>query len=147
MDLKSFRVSFYLFPLLLLVLWQAGSCHTENPVNDKSQHRLASGVWGGQEIRLNVTEAGADLEFSCAAGHLDEPLVVNANGSFSVKGTFTAGNMGPTREDNPPKPQPAIFSGTVHEKTMSLNMTLTNTKDSRDFTLEYGSSGRMHRCK
>src|ERR1043166_8406569 len=139
MDLKSFRVNFYLFPLLLFVLWQTGSCQNENPVNNKIQHRVANGVWGGQEIRLNVTDAGADLEFSCATGHINEALAVNAKGHFSVKGTFTPGAMGPTRLDNPPKPQPAIFSGTVHEKNLTLNMTLTNTKESLDYTLEYGS--------
>src|ERR1044072_1162554 len=101
MDLKSFRVNFYLFPLLLLVLWQTGSCHGENPVNNNRQSRVANGACGGPEIRLNVPDAGADLEFSCATGHIEEPLVVNASGHFSVKGTFTAGNMGPTREDNP----------------------------------------------
>ena len=147
MDLKSFRGYFYLVPLLFIVLWQTGSCHGANHVSQNIDNRVAKGVWGGQEIRLNVTEAGADLEFSCATGHIDEPLVVDANGHFSVKGTFTPGSMGPTREDNPPKPQPALFSGTAHEKNLSLNMTLTNTKESQDYTLEYGASGRLHRCK
>jgi hypothetical protein len=147
MDLKSYRVNFYLFPLLLLVLWQTGSCHGANPVNNRVQHRVANGVWGGQEIHLNVTDTGADLEFSCATGHIDEPLMLNSSGRFSVKGTVTAGSMGPTREDKPPKPQAAVFTGEVHEKSLSLKMTLTDTKETREYSLDYGSSGRIHRCK
>ena len=146
MDLKSFRVSFYFFPLLLFALWQTGSCHSENPVTNQNQNRVASGTWGGQNLRMDVTSAGATLQFSCSSGKIEEPLVLSGN-NFEVRGTFTREAPGPTREDNPPKPEPAIFRGSVEDQSMTLTAKLSQTgEDLGSFTLEFGKPGRVRRC-
>jgi len=147
MDPKKFRVTFLVFPLLLFALWQTGSCHSENRVTEKKPNRVAAGTWGGQNIRLEVSDSGAKLEFPCAAGTIDEALILDSAGRFSAKGTLTAGSMGPTREDKPPKPQPAVYSGTVHDESMALTVKLSNTNDQPgEYTLEFGKPGRVRRC-
>jgi hypothetical protein len=145
MDFKSFRVSFYLFPLLLFALWQTGSCHSENRVPEKKQNRVASGVWGGPNVRMDVIDTGASLQFSCSSGTIDEPIVID-KGRFQVKGTFTRQTPGPTREDGP-KPQPATYRGSVEGQSMTLAVTLNSSKEQvGEFTLEFGKPGRVRRC-
>ena len=134
--------------IMCIVLLQAGSCNRATSSAPANDNRVTTGVWAGREIRMNVNSGGAEIEFSCAHGKIDEPLVLDSTGHFSVRGTMTAGSMGPTREDQPPKTQPAEFSGDVHEKNMNLKILLTNTKeDAGNFTLEYGAAGRLHRCQ
>lgn len=111
------------------------------------QHRVASGDWGGQDVRMNVTSNGAELQFSCSHGTIDEPIVVNDNGDFSAKGTFIAETPGPTREDNPPVKQPAIYSGSVKDQSMTLTVTISKSKAQvGSFTLAFGKGGRVRRC-
>ena len=145
MNLKIFRSSYYLFPLLLFILWQNGSCHGESPAKGQTPQRVTTGAWGGKDVRMEVSETGAQLQFSCSHGSIDEVMVLK-NGHFSAKGTFTAEGPGPTREDGPRK-QPAIYSGSVEEKTMTLTVKLAE-KEERvgDFTLQLGQAGRVRRC-
>lgn len=146
MNLKNFRSSLYLFPLLLVALWQTGSCHGENPLNKtQTQHRVAKGIWGGENVRMEVTDDGANLQFSCSSGAIDGPLPIT-DGKFEVKGTFTRQTPGPTRE-NGPKPQPATFRGSVDNEKMALTVTLAESKELLgEFTLELGKPGRVRRC-
>jgi hypothetical protein len=149
MDLKSMSFNFYVFPLLILALWQAGSCRSDHPKTmTKEQHRVSSGSWGGQNIGLNVTDTGAAIQFPCAHGTIDQLLVLNDQGRFSAKGTFVAERPGPTREDNPPEGQPALYEGTVTNETMTLTVTLSKTKEQvGSFNLEHGKTGRVRKCK
>lgn len=144
MSIKTFR-SLYLFPLLLLVFWQTGSCHGENPVNKNVQKRVAAGVWGGENVRMDVSDGGARLQFSCSNGTIDEPLVID-NGQFHAKGTFTRQTPGPTRQDGP-KPEPATYRGKVDNQSMTLTVTLDNSREKvGEFTLGFDKPGRVRRC-
>jgi hypothetical protein len=145
MDLKSFRVTLYLFPLLLFALWQTGSCHSENRVPEKKQNRVANGQWGGENVRMDVTDSGATLQFSCSNGKIEEPLLIS-NKSFEVRGSFSREGPGPTREGGP-TPEPAIYRGSVENHTMTLTAKLSKTnEDLGSFTLEFGKPGRVRRC-
>src|SRR5271165_4278052 len=69
--------------------------------------------WGGEHIRLEVTENGATVEFDCASGSISKRLVTSANGNFKVQGTFTRERPGPVMRDNPNVTSAAMYSGTI----------------------------------
>jgi len=136
------------FSLLLLALWQSGSCRSVKMATmSQEQHPVAAGIWGGQNAQLDVTEDGARIRFSCARGSIEQPVKLDAEGRFSVEGTFTAEAMGPQREDNPPKSRPAVYTGSVKDQEMTLTVTLKETKEEAGkFTLTHGKAGRVWKC-
>ena len=140
--------SFCVFSLIMLALWQNGSCRNgKMNMTAQIQNRVATGSWGGQNVQMDVTEDGARLRFSCAHASIEQPITLDADGRFSANGTFVAEAMGPLREDNPPKNQPAVFSGTVKDQDMTLTVTLTETKEEAGtFNLSHGQPGRVKRC-
>jgi hypothetical protein len=132
--------------LIFFSLGQNGSCHSQTSGTPKESNHVATGVWGGENVRMEVTGAGAQLQFSCSRGTIDEALVLK-DGRFSTQGTFTAEGPGPIREDNPPKKQPATYSGSVQDKSMTLTVKLNKTDEQvGNFTLEFGKPGRVRRC-
>jgi len=147
MRLKTFVYNFCL-SFIFLALWQNGSCRTQKSTAvTKEQDRVATGIWGGQNVRMEVTDVGAQLTFSCSHGTIDEPLVLDSKGHFSATGSITADGPGPIREDPPPKKQTAIYSGEVEDKIMKLTVKLTKTDEQAgNFTLELGKPGRVRRC-
>lgn len=148
--MQPFGVSHKLcvFSLLLLALWQGGSCRSVKMATVSQEKRLvANGQWGGQNVQLDVTEAGVQIRFSCARGKIEQPLTLDAEGRFSAQGTFVAQGAGPSREDNPPKSRPAVYSGVVHDKAMTLTVTVADSKEEGGtFELTQGEPGHIRRC-
>jgi hypothetical protein len=145
---NSFSYSLCVFSLTLLALWQNGSCKGGKTVAmTQQQSRVAVGSWGGQNALLEISEGGAHIGFSCARGTIEGPVTVDADGRFSAKGTFTAEGMGPRNEDDPPKSRPAVYSGVVQDKKMTLTVTLPDDKnEGGTFELTLGEPGRVRRC-
>src|SRR6266404_4607647 len=52
----------------------------------KARRTVAVGDWGGRHIRLSVTERGATIEYDCANGTIEEPLLLGRDGRFDVRG-------------------------------------------------------------
>jgi hypothetical protein len=148
MQPTGFSHTLRIFSLMLLTLWQSGSCQDVKVATmSQEQRTVATGIWGGQNAQLNVTADGARIRFSCAQGSIELPLALDAEGRFSAKGTFVAGTMGPSREDNPPKSQPAVYSGVVRDKSMTLSVTVTDAKEEGGtFELTHGEPGHIRRC-
>lgn len=110
--------------------------------------RLASGVWGGEHIRMDVSDAGATIEFDCAHAAIEQPIALDAEGRFDSKATFTVERGGPIRRDSPPPTRPARFAGRVSGDTLTLTVTLTdNDEDAGTFKLTRGSAGRIMKCR
>jgi hypothetical protein len=98
-------------------------------------------------IHMQVTDQGADIEYDCAHGRILEPLRLNAEGHFQAKGTHVLEGPGPVHQDVTPEEQPAIFTGNVNGKTMTLKVTSTSTSENiGTFTLTEGSQGRIRKC-
>jgi hypothetical protein len=148
--MQPYKVSHNLcvFFLLLLAVFQSDTCRSVEMATKSQEKRLvANGKWGGQNVQLDVTEDGAQLRFSCAGGKIEQPLTLDAEGRFSAKGTFVALGMGPLREDDPPKSRSAVYSGVVHDKAMTLTVTVADSKDEGGtFELIEGEPGRIRRC-
>lgn len=138
--------------LFLLVVTPGGSCHSTNanhgggssPQNEK----LATGVWGGQHVRAEVSPGGVQIEFDCAFGAIPEAVSLDAKGRFDVVGTFTAQHAGPVQRDEENNGRPVHYSGQVKEQEMTLTITDPATKEVLgNFTLRHGSDGRLMKCR
>jgi hypothetical protein len=88
------------------------------------------------------------VEFDCAQGVILTPIKPDANGNFSVAGTYTPQRGGPIMKDNTPRDLPATYKGTVRGDTMHLQVLLQN-KDQQppEFTLTRGQAGRVMKCR
>jgi hypothetical protein len=98
-------------------------------------------------VRLDVTSAGARLEYDCAEGVIEEPLRPDAGGRFTATGTHTPGHGGPIRVGEILPAFRARYEGHVDGERMSLIVTLTETGTTLgSFQLRRGDSGVLVRC-
>lgn len=105
------------------------------------------GPWGGSHVSMQVTSAGARLEYDCADGVIDEPLRPDAAGRFTAAGAHTPGRGGPIRLGEILPAFRARYEGQVDGERMSLLVTLVdNGVVLGPFELRRGSSGLLVRC-
>ena len=108
---------------------------------------IALGLWGGSHVSMDVTSAGARVEYDCAEGVIEEPLRPDADGRFTATGVHTPGHGGPIRIGEILPALPARYDGRVGGEQMSLLVTLTETGVVLGpFELRRGSSGLLVRC-
>jgi hypothetical protein len=107
------------------------------------------GSWGGDHVGLVLDEKGGTLQFDCAHGTVDAPVVLAADGSFDVKGTFVRERGGPVRQNEAVDGHPARLTGRVADGTrMTLSVRLTDSDESvGDFALDLGAMPRVYRCE
>ena len=108
--------------------------------------RIPTGVWGGPHINLEVGEKSATIEYDCASGVINGPLVVDADGHFNLRGTHRPERGGPVRADDNSAGHPATYSGTIKGNTMTLTLKVGDS-DEETFTLEKGKPGELVKCK
>ena len=112
----------------------------------KNMQRIPTGVWGGPHINIEVSEKSAKIEYDCASGVIEGPLVVDANGNFKLRGTHRVERGGPVRADDDTKGQPATYTGSIKGNSMTLTLKLAGS-DEETFTLEKGKEGELFKCK
>ncbi len=113
--------------------------------NQKMQ-RIPTGNWGGQHINMKVGAKSATIEYDCASGVIQGPLIIDRDGNFNLRGTHRMQRGGPVRADETPQDHPATYTGSIKGNTMTLNLKLSDS-DSETFTLEKGKEGDLFRCK
>ena len=131
----------FLFIVAGALLIAAGPCATElgGPV--------APSEWGGDHIGLRVLATGGTLEYDCASGTIDQPVVAATNGNFVAQGTHTIGHGGPIMVGEIPDRHPARYDGWTDGETMRLTVTLTDTGQKLgEYTLVRGQSPHVFRC-
>jgi hypothetical protein len=111
-----------------------------------SMQQIPTGVWGGDHVRLEVGSKSANIEYDCAHGVIEGPLVVDANGRFNLRGTHTPERGGPVRSDETPRRLPAAYVGSINGNKMTLTLKLADTED-ETFTLEKDKEGNLFKCK
>ncbi len=137
-----------LLPLFVGAAWQNDSCggNGVNNMGDGNGTRAQTGMWGGERVRLQVTEAGATIEYDCGHGSIDQPLVADANGKFDLTGTHVKERPGPQREGES-NSHPASYTGQINGDKLTLNVTLKDTKERiGTFTLTRGRGVRIVKC-
>ena len=126
--------------LALAVSFVAGGCTHPTPV-------IAPGPWGGSHVSMDVTSAGARLEYDCAEGVIEEPLRPDGEGRFTASGVHTPGHGGPIRIGEVLPAFRARYDGRVDGEQMSLLVTLSETGAMLGtFQLRRGSPGLLTRC-
>ena len=112
----------------------------------QKMQRIPAGNWGGQHINIKVGAKSATIEYDCASGVIQGPLVVDGDGNFNLRGTHRMQRGGPLRADETPQDYPATYTGSIKGNTMTLNLKLSDS-DVETFTLEKGKEGDLFRCK
>jgi hypothetical protein len=133
--LKSVRVLPFICVLLISV-----TAKTE------TMQRIATGTWGGQHIVVKVGEKSATVEYDCATGVIDGPLVLDSKGHFKLHGTHKMERGGPVRLGDDARQVPATFTGSIKGHTMTLTLKFADS-DEETFTLEKGKEGELFKCK
>jgi hypothetical protein len=108
--------------------------------------RIPIGVWGGEHINIDVAEKLASIEYDCAHGVIEGPLLVDANGRFKLRGTHTPERGGPIRADEQQQSHPANYVGTISGNKMTLTLKLEGSED-EVFTLYKDKPGELFKCK
>ena len=125
--------------VLMLLMISAGA-------KIQKMRRISTGLWGGQHISMKVSEKSATIEYDCANGVIDGPLVVDADGHFNLHGTHHMEHGGPVRADESSKGQPATYTGSIDGHTMTLTLKFDDA-EAETFTLEKGKEGELFKCK
>jgi hypothetical protein len=86
------------------------------------------GPWGGDHIRVEVVANGATVEYDCARGTIDEPIVIGKGAHFSARGTYTFEHRSSRRGDDPADRHPARYSGRMVGDVMELTVTVTDKR-------------------
>lgn len=113
---------------------------------------VTPGAWGGERVRLEVTEKGAAFETDCAHGTIDHPVTTEAGGRFKAKGHYVREHGGPEREEEREGERegmgaPALYTGRTDGKTMTLTVRLAQTNEEvGSFTLTLGKKVRLTKC-
>ncbi|HEX6881344.1 MAG TPA: hypothetical protein VF135_13325 [Terriglobales bacterium] len=108
--------------------------------------KLANGLWGGSQLRMEVNDAGAELDFGCGSATIAGPITLDQNGNFAASGTYQQGSFGPTRE-GASAGREASFTGSVQGNTLKLEMVLSGEDRVQKFTVTRGKATRMIGCK
>ncbi len=108
--------------------------------------RIPNGDWGGDHVRLTVTDQGASLEFDCGHGAIAEPLALK-DGALDVHGTYVFEHGGPVRKDESREGKPARYRGTFDGKTLTIRVVVGEGDAVGPFTLEPGKRGRVVKCR
>ena len=131
----------FFFVIGAVLLMAAGPCSKD------LAGPIAASEWGGDHVGLTVSETGGTLEYDCASGTIDQPILAATDGNFTAIGTHTRGHGGPIRIDEIPDRHPARYDGWTDGETMRLSVTLTDTGDKLgSFTLVRGQSPHVFRC-
>ncbi len=101
------------------------------------------GTWGGKNAGLIATDTGAHVHIGCTFGNTKGPIRPDANGRFSIVGTYNVDaypiNLGIFH--------PARFTGRIVRRTMSLTVVLTDTtRQIGPVSLRFGDEPQMGVC-
>jgi hypothetical protein len=146
---KSWGTSNVLIVALLTlcspVMRSAARAHSQGPAAES--RRVAPGLWGGDHVRMTVSRIGARLEYDCADSTIDQPIILDARGRFTAKGSYTPARGGPRRNGEAAAGR-ARYVGEVRADTMRLTVTLENTKPPVGvFTLRRGDDPLLTKCR
>ncbi len=138
--------------LLFTILGDRGGCGTKGGAINKTpvetNNKLPNGIWGGDHIRAEVTDRGAEIEFDCAHGAIEGAIALNAWGDFDVPGKYAPEHGGPVRNDETSKAISVRYVGSLRDSEISLTIINTEKKETIGaFTLTHGNDGRVMKCR
>jgi len=112
----------------------------------RKMQRIPTGNWGGQHIKIKVSAQSAAIEYDCATGVIQGPLVVDRNGNFNLHGMHRMERGGPVRADETARGVPANYTGSIRGNTMTFNLKVGDS-EVETFTLVKGKEAELFKCK
>lgn len=117
------------------------------PPNSRSVPSDAlSRAWGGEHIGLELDANRGKVELDCAHGTIDEAIIPGADGSFSVRGTFTAEHGGPISDAEVADTRPARYEGLVRGDEMTLKIIVGGQPLPFGYTLRRNEFPQIVKC-
>jgi len=107
---------------------------------------LLPGVWGGDHVRLEVTDGGATIEYDCAHATIEGKILVDDAGRFSVAGTYYREHGGPVREGEASNGRRVRLDGRVGGSLMTLKVTRAG-KTLDTHTLTRDREAQLFKCR
>jgi hypothetical protein len=109
---------------------------------------VPNGVWGGEHIRMEVGDSGADVEFDCARGSISQRLELDDKGRFKVQGIYMAETPAPAAVDGSLTASgvKATYTGTLSGSSLRLVVFIEGQDMPRTFDLVQGDQGRLAKC-
>lgn len=107
---------------------------------------LMPGTWGGQHIRIEVTDDGARIDLDCAHASVESKIYVDGSGRFSADATYQQEHGGPVREEEEARGERVRVTGRVGGSLLTLTITRGRTKVGT-YTLTRGSEGKIVKCR
>ena len=115
-----------------------------------ARQRPLVGSWGGLHIGLEMAADGGRLEYDCAHGTIEGPVVPGHQGRFAAMGTHFAEHGGPVREGEQEQGRPARYRGKVYGETLTLTVAPAGSNEANEeigtFTLTRGATPRLMKC-
>ena len=105
-----------------------------------------TGEWGGTHVGLKLGEASGVLDYDCAAGTIDGPLLPRADATFEAQGMHTPGTGGRERVGEIRPSYRTRYWGTVRGTRMTLQAHMENGVALGPFTLVQGAEPTILRC-
>jgi hypothetical protein len=112
----------------------------------RAPEALLPGVWGGDHVRLEVTDGGARVEYDCAHATVEGRILVDGAGRFSVAGTFYREHGGPVREGEASNGLRVRLDGRVGGSLMTLKVTRAG-KTLDTHTLTRDREAQLFKCR
>ncbi|MGB8890281.1 MAG: hypothetical protein WCC87_26385 [Candidatus Korobacteraceae bacterium] len=109
---------------------------------------VPNGVWGGEHIRMEVNDSGADIEFDCARGSISQRLELDDKGRFKVQGIYMAEAPAPAAVDGglTTSGVKATYTGTLSGSSLRLEVFIEGQDMPRTFDLVQGDEGHLAKC-
>lgn len=130
-----------MLPLLFLCFWQGAEGR-----RGRIRH-VPDGVWGGEHLGIWVEKGRARVEYDCASGTIDEPLLLDRSGHFDVKGTHHREHGGPVRIDEQRAGRPARYIGSLDGQTLTITVRVTDPQETiGTFQLTHNQEPQIVKC-
>ncbi len=108
---------------------------------------IPKGAWGSENLSMNVQSSAITLQYSCASGSINQPVVVDAQGNFTASGTYTQQRGGPAQQDETLPTYPVRYIGHISGNSMTLTVSRTDvSQDFGTYQLQYGQTGNVPLC-
>jgi hypothetical protein len=109
---------------------------------------VPNGVWGGEHIRMEVNDSGADIEFDCARGSISQRLELGDKGRFKVQGIYRAETPAPAAVDGGSIASgvKATYTGTLSGSSLRLELFIEGQDMPRTFDLVQADQGHLLKC-
>ncbi len=136
-------------PLMFVLFCREGDCQRaeKKKMMNKKISNVQTGTWGGKHIGLEVTADGATVDYDCAHGTIDQPIVLDKSGHFQAKGTHFMEHPGPERVGQEDKGHHARYTGRVDGNSMTLTVRLADTDEVIGaFTVMHGKMPQVMKC-